>query len=165
MPTPEEVREQIGEVVAGAGLEHGFTDIEGDEVLLVKTPGGDGANGSTIVVIRCEEVEETSVLVLLSSVILMEIPDEDQTKFKAAALANHLNSMQLLGRWVFYPDKRTIELEYEMRGDSLAPDDIISSIISIGVSGDQEDENLQKILGGKKSLDPPDADSDSEEWA
>jgi hypothetical protein len=155
MPTPEEVEKEIVEVLTEVDFEHQYVGSGGKEFLVVWPPRAEGNNGSTVVVIECGQGEGMSVLVSLSSTVLMEIPDEEQTNLKAALIANDLNSIQRMGRWVFYPNKRTFELEYEILGDSLEPNNLGAGITSLAMSGDQYDESLKNELGGKRVIDLP----------
>lgn len=160
MPTPEAVTEQIREVVAEAGFEHGV--IGDDQILMVRAPEAEGTNRSTFVSVRCEQVRETSVIVFLHAVVLVDIPDEDETKIKAALIMNDLNTREVIGRWVFYVDSLKIELEYELLGDFLAEGDILASISALGFSSDKHDELLREELGGRRPIDPPDSEAQDE---
>ena len=159
MPEPEEVRDQIQEVVEANGLPNGV--IEADGVLMVAAPGVGDTDRSALVGVRCTSVNGDSVLVFISSPVLSELPvDDEEVVVKAMILMNFLNKNAPIGRWVFYDDERQISLEYEMLGDELSGPEIIAAITSIGQLADEQDDFLKEELGGERALEP-----DPNNWA
>lgn len=159
MPKPEEVRDQIQEVVEANGLPNGV--IEADGVLMVAAPGVGDTDRSALVGVRCAGVKDGSVLVFLFSPVLSELPvDDEEVVVKATILMNFLNKNAPIGRWVFYDDERQISLEYEMLGDDLSAPEIIAAITSIGHLADEQDDFLKEELGGERALEP-----DPTNWA
>lgn len=66
---------------------------------------------------------------------------------------NNLNSATLFGKWVYYADERIIALEYDLLGDHLQEEELMTALAAVARLADRHDDLLQAQLGGRKSVE------------
>lgn len=60
---------------------------------------------------------------------------------------NRMNAASHFGKWVYYEDQALLALEYDLLGDHLQEDELMTALAAIGRLADAEDDRLQALLG------------------
>lgn len=89
-------------------------------------------------------------LIQISSKVLSDI--EAPTKLVLKQV-NRLNEEALFGRWVYYKDARTIAVEYDLLGDHLQENELMTGLAALARSADHFDDQLQRFLGGNRAFE------------
>jgi hypothetical protein len=66
---------------------------------------------------------------------------------------NQLNSISQFGRWVFYAEAGTISVEYDLLGDHLQENELMTGLAALARLADHHDDQLQQKLGGRRSFE------------
>jgi hypothetical protein len=69
------------------------------------------------------------------------------------AVLNDLNCASRFGKWAFYADERLIALEYDLLGDHLQEDELMTALTNLARFADQQDDVLQRRFGGDRSFE------------
>lgn len=92
----------------------------------------------------------TQTLIEISSNVLTGV--EGKTK-EILREINALNMSSHFGRWVFYRDSSTISVEYDLLGDHLQENELMTALAAIARLADYHDDLLQKKLGGVRAFE------------
>lgn len=90
------------------------------------------------------------VLIEMSSHVLTNV--EGGTKRILLAL-NELNKASRFARWVYYIDTRTISIEYDLLGDHLQENELMTSLNTLARQADRHDDLLKKEFGGTRAFE------------
>jgi hypothetical protein len=91
-------------------------------------------------------------VIALRAPILRRLPLESQGPTLLARL-NELNCHSRFGKWALYPDEQLVALEYDLLGDHLQENELMTAVTLIARLADQQDDVLQKEFGGEKSFE------------
>lgn len=91
-------------------------------------------------------------VIALRAPILRRLPLEAQGPALLARI-NELNCHSRFGKWVLYPDEQLVALEYDLLGDHLQENELMTAVTLIARLADQQDDVLQKEFGGEKSFE------------
>lgn len=67
--------------------------------------------------------------------------------------ANRLNAESQFCRWVYYRESRTISVEYDLLGDHLQENELMTCLAALARAADFHDDNLRDVLGGRQAFD------------
>jgi hypothetical protein len=90
-------------------------------------------------------------LIQLRSSILTGLTGEATEKILPEI--NKLNCDTLFGKWVYYEIEATLALEYDLLGDYLQEEELMTALATIARLADHHDDILQGKLGGHKGAD------------
>lgn len=66
---------------------------------------------------------------------------------------NDLNKASHFARWVYYDDSRSIALEYDILGDHLQENELMTALNSLARQADYHDDRLQRKLRGRRAFE------------
>lgn len=66
---------------------------------------------------------------------------------------NELNTTVKFGRWVYYPDGGIVSLEYDLLGNHLQENELMTALAALARFADYHDDALQSEYGGSRSFD------------
>lgn len=66
---------------------------------------------------------------------------------------NRLNEESRFGRWVYYKESRTIAIEYDLLGDHLQENELMTGLAALARAADFHDDQLQRSLGGVRAFE------------
>ena len=92
-------------------------------------------------------------LIQLRSTVLSGVSTPDAPTQTILGEMNRLNRVSIFGKWVFYPDEQLVVLEYDLLGDHLQEDELMTALAMIARLADTHDDQLQRILGGQKAFE------------
>lgn len=94
----------------------------------------------------------SQTLVTLRAPVLRDVPLAGQESAIHAAL-NQLNCASHFGKWALYEDERAIALEYDLLGDHLQEEELMTALTALARLADQQDDILQQRFGGERSFE------------
>lgn len=89
-------------------------------------------------------------LVQMSADVLTGI---DRPNRLAHREVNRMNVQSRFCRWVYYRDSRTISVEYDLLGDHLQENELMTALAVVARAADFHDDRLQKVLGGRRAFE------------
>lgn len=89
-------------------------------------------------------------LIHFSSPVLSEVAAETEVVLREV---NQLNKASHFARWVYYDDSQEIALEYDLLGDHLQENELMTALSSIARLADFQDDRLQQKLNGRRAFD------------
>lgn len=89
-------------------------------------------------------------LIHISSDVLSEVEAPEAQVLREV---NNLNQEAHFVRWVFYGDTRTVALEYDLLGDHLQENELMTALSVLARQADFQDDRLQRTLRGRKAFD------------
>lgn len=92
----------------------------------------------------------TQTLIEISSDVLRGVEAEVQSVLTEV---NSLNKTTNFGRWVYYEDSQTISVEYDLLGDHLQENELMTGLASVARRADYHDDMLQRKLGGLRAFE------------
>ncbi|GAB3034187.1 T3SS (YopN, CesT) and YbjN peptide-binding chaperone 1 [Mycobacterium bourgelatii] len=66
---------------------------------------------------------------------------------------NDLNARSHFGRWVYYKDSRAIAIEYDLLGDHLQENELMTALAAVARLADYHDDALQQEFGGARAFE------------
>lgn len=84
-------------------------------------------------------------LIQISSNVLSQVEAEPKQAYKEV---NRLNVTSEFGRWVYYKDSRTVTVEYDLLGDHLQENELMTGLAALARAADYYDDRLKECLGG-----------------
>jgi T3SS (YopN, CesT) and YbjN peptide-binding chaperone 1 len=69
------------------------------------------------------------------------------------ATLNELNCASHFGKWALYENENLIALEYDLLGDHLQEDELMTALTALARLADQQDDLLQQKFGGNRSFE------------
>ncbi|OBK22394.1 T3SS (YopN, CesT) and YbjN peptide-binding chaperone 1 [Mycobacterium asiaticum] len=66
---------------------------------------------------------------------------------------NELNMKSHFGRWVYYRDSRAIAVEYDLLGDHLQENELMTALAAVARVADYHDDALQQKFGGARAFE------------
>ena len=66
---------------------------------------------------------------------------------------NSLNCRSHFGKWSLYPEEQLVALEYDLLGDHLQENELMTAVMNIARLADQQDDLLQAEFGGLRSFE------------
>lgn len=90
-------------------------------------------------------------LIQLRSNVLCDVPPE-ATELVLEQI-NLLNCASLFGKWVYYADERLIALEYDLLGDHLQEEELMTALATVARLADRHDDVLQGAFGGRRAVE------------
>jgi hypothetical protein len=137
--TQRRVHKQIGAILEGNSLTWTETDTGGMFLRF-------SSAGVAIEVSRWG----SQTLIQISSNVLSGV--EAATK-RVLKEVNRLNMESQFGRWVYYKDSRTVSVEYDLLGDHLQEDELMTGLAALARAADHHDDQLQRALGGRRAFE------------
>lgn len=92
----------------------------------------------------------SQTLVQISSNVLTEV---DTGIDRVLQEVNRLNEESQFGRWVFYIKSRTIAVEYDLLGDHLQENELMTGLAALARAADYHDDQLQGVVGGRRAFE------------
>ena len=92
----------------------------------------------------------TQTVIQISADVLTEI---DAIGRVACRDVNRLNAESHFCRWVYYSDTKTIAVEYDLLGDHLQENELMTCLAALARAADYHDDHLQKLLGGCRAFE------------
>lgn len=77
----------------------------------------------------------------------------EQPRKRVLREVNRLNTLAHFGRWVYYEDTATVALEYDLLGDHLQENELMTALAAIARLADYHDDQLQRELGGQRAFE------------
>ncbi len=93
-------------------------------------------------------------VITLRAPVLREVPVESRADAILAVL-NRLNRESHFGKWAFYDAERVIALEYDLLGDHLQENELMTALAMLARLADQQDDLLQQQFGGSRAFEGP----------
>lgn len=94
------------------------------------------------------------VVITLRSPVLSDISLGHVATEEVLLEVNKRNCDTHFGKWVFYEDVRVIAVEYDLLGDHLQEEELLTAIAAIARLADSGDDALQQQLGtGRRAAD------------
>lgn len=93
-------------------------------------------------------------MIALRAPVLHDVPLNDEANAALRAL-NDLNRGTHFGKWTLYEDERLIVVEYDLLGDHLQENELMTALTALARLADQQDDLLQRQLGGQRSFEQP----------
>jgi hypothetical protein len=93
----------------------------------------------------------TQVVITLGATVLRGVQVADRI-----GLLNRLNDLNQethFGKWVFYDDETAIAVEYDLLGDHLQEDELMTAIAALARVADREDDLLKDVFGGLRAFE------------
>lgn len=90
-------------------------------------------------------------VITMRAPLLRQVPAESQGVTLLARL-NELNCRSHFGKWALYPDG-LVALEYDLLGDDLQEDELMTAVTMLARLADQQDDLLQDAFGGLRSFE------------
>jgi hypothetical protein len=137
--TVTRVRRQVAAILEGNGLR--------------STERGDGFSlrfSSAVVHLRFAMLGE-QVLIQLRSNVLCDVATR-RTESVLEEL-NRLNCASFFGKWVYYVEERLVALEYDLLGDHLQEEELMTALATVARLADRHDDILQGVVGGRKAVE------------
>ncbi|MCA1695104.1 MAG: YbjN domain-containing protein [Actinobacteria bacterium] len=91
------------------------------------------------------------VLIQLRSNVLCDLPSSATGRILTEI--NRLNCASFFGKWVYYVEERLIALEYDLLGDHLQEEELMTALATVARLADRHDDILQGVLGGRKAVE------------
>jgi hypothetical protein len=92
------------------------------------------------------------IVITLRAPVLRNVPVESQTDAILATL-NGLNRASHFGKWAFYDEERVIALEYDLLGDHLQENELMTALTMLARLADQQDDLLKQQFGGSRAFE------------
>lgn len=89
-------------------------------------------------------------LIQISADVLIDI---DAAGRLARREVNRLNGESQFCRWVYYSETKTISVEYDLLGDHLQENELMTSLAALARAADYHDDHLKKTLGGHRAFE------------
>ena len=89
-------------------------------------------------------------LIQISSNVLSRVEAEPKQAYKEV---NSLNAASEFGRWVYYKKSRLIAVEYDLLGDHLQENELMTGLAAVARAADFHDEQLKGRLGGVRAFE------------
>jgi len=108
---------------------------------------------SALLLLGFTEVGHQTVITLRAPVLR----DVSSTSEPTALLErlNDLNCASHFGKWAFYANERLVVLEYDLLGDHLQENELMTALTTLARLADQQDDLLQREFGGRRSFEEP----------
>lgn len=91
-------------------------------------------------------------IVTLRAPVLREVQIESGADAILRAL-NRLNCESHFGKWALYEEERVIGLEYDLLGDHLQENELMTALTMLARLADQQDDVLQQQFGGSRAFE------------
>ncbi|BCO83705.1 hypothetical protein P6281_10605 [Mycobacterium sp. 5-140-3-2] len=92
----------------------------------------------------------SQTLVAISSHVLVNVDGKTKQILKEL---NALNVASNFGRWVYYEGPKAVSIEYDLLGDHLQEDELMTALAALARRADYHDDLLQKKLGGVRAFE------------
>ncbi len=92
-------------------------------------------------------------VIALRAPVLRDVPIATGSTALLARL-NELNCGSHFGKWAFYGNERLVVLEYDLLGDHLQENELMTALTTLARLADQQDDLLQREFGGLRSFEP-----------
>jgi hypothetical protein len=91
-------------------------------------------------------------VIALRAPILRRLPLASQGPTLLARI-NELNCQSHFGKWAYYHEDQLLALEYDLLGDHLQENELMTAVTRIARLADQQDDVLQNEFGGERSFE------------
>lgn len=92
-------------------------------------------------------------LVELRSRVLRDIPDLQGQAPMILRKLNSLNDRSRFCKWILIDSNHQIDLEYDLLGDHLQEEELVTALALLARLADREDDRLQELFGGRKAFE------------
>lgn len=107
---------------------------------------------STMVFVGFIQVGAQTIITLHAPVLQHLNLDAARASIVLASL-NDLNRSTRFGKWTLYEEQHMIGLEYDLLGDHLQEDELLTALATLARQADQQDDLLQDQHGGQRAID------------
>jgi len=104
---------------------------------------------STALIVVPLQWGEQHTMVRIAAGVLLEI-DPSPLLWETIA---RTNKDYLIGKLCYWPEDRSLLYEYFMLGDYLDEEELLTALTMVAYTADHLDDELQKILGGRRIFD------------
>lgn len=125
--------------------------LEGNGLRATERDGAFSLRFSSAVVHLTLAMLGEQVLIQLRSNVLCDVPTTETGQILAEL--NKLNCASFFGKWVYYVDERLVALEYDLLGDHLQDEELMTALATVARLADRHDDILQGVLGGRKAVE------------
>lgn len=91
-------------------------------------------------------------VIALRAPVLHDVPLDDGASAALQAL-NELNRATHFGKWTLYEDERLIVVEYDLLGNHLQENELMTALTMLARLADQQDDFLQRKFGGGRAFE------------
>ena len=95
----------------------------------------------------------TQTLITLRAPILQNVPVGGGRTDRILRELNLRNCESHFGKWMLYEDLQLIALEYDLLGDQLQEEELMTALATLARLADHQDDLLQKKLGGSRAFE------------
>lgn len=96
----------------------------------------------------------TQTLIELRSAVLSDVDVDVPGRENVLSEINIRNAASHIGKWVLYERTGVIAVEYDLLGDHLQEDELLTAVTAVARLADQGDDQLQRSLGtGRRAID------------
>jgi len=92
----------------------------------------------------------SQTLIQISSNVLTQI---DAGTKRVLVELNRINKSSQFGRWGYYKELRTVAVEYDLLGDHLQENELMTGLAALARAADHHDDHLQRLLGGRRAFE------------
>jgi hypothetical protein len=92
----------------------------------------------------------SQTLIQIRSNVLFDVDVATKLALKEV---NRLNMTSQFGRWVYYSKSRTVSVEYDLLGDHLQENELMTGLTALARAADYHDDQLQGMLGGRRAFE------------
>jgi hypothetical protein len=93
-------------------------------------------------------------VITLRAPVLRDLPLASASTALLARL-NELNCASHFGKWAYYGAEQLVVLEYDLLGDHLQENELMTALTTLARLADQQDDVLQREFGGRRSFEAP----------
>lgn len=90
-------------------------------------------------------------LLTLRAPVLRNVPLTEASSIRTSL--NRLNCASHFGKWALYEEEKVIALEYDLLGDHLQEEELMTALTMLARLADQQDDMLQRQYGGERSFE------------
>lgn len=92
----------------------------------------------------------SQTMIQISSSVLSQVEADSKQVLKEV---NRLNMAAQFGRWVYYKSLRTLSVEYDLLGDHLQENELMTALAAVARTADYHDDHLKQLLGGSRAFE------------
>jgi hypothetical protein len=128
--------------------------LESNGLSCSEVDGGYAMRFSSAVLLLGFTTVGRQTVITLRAPVLRDIPLASGASALLARL-NELNCASHFGKWGFYESERLVVLEYDLLGDHLQENELMTALTTLARLADQQDDLLQREFGGRRSFETP----------
>jgi len=95
----------------------------------------------------------TQTLITIRAPILRNVPVGGQRTDRILRDLNQRNCESHFGKWVLYEEAQLVALEYDLLGDQLQEEELMTALATLARLADYQDDLLQSKFGGSRAFE------------